>query len=130
MEEDDEDEVAFGLSVQVVSHNKQVVHNDSSPSPLSSVTLSISIQQLSIHMLSHMEHDGESFQITKPSPAPMIHVTCMVIVENHVMYGRKPQQRPKPAEEDGLADTGAQVCTGGPDLFTDLHVDEYLFLQN
>ena len=127
-EEDDEDEIAFGLSVQVVSRNKEVEHNDSSPSPLSSVTLSISIQQISIHMLSHMEHDGESFHVTKPSPAPMIHVTCTVIVENHVMYGRKPERRPKPAEEDGLADTGAQVCTGGPDLLTDLHVDENILI--
>ena len=69
-EEEEEDEIAFGYSVEVASRSKQVEHIDSSPSPLSSVTLSISIQQISIHMLSHMEHDGESFQVTTPSPAP------------------------------------------------------------
>ena len=124
-EGDGEGEIAFGLSLQVVPHEKQAKHAEQSlsPLPLSSVTLSVSLQQISIHMLSHMEHDGESFQVQKPSPAPMIHVKCKIIVENHAMYGRSPKRKPKSAEEDGLADTGAQVCTGGPDLLSDLHVD-------
>ena len=126
-EEGEEEEVAFGYSVQALSINKQV-ENEEPLSPLSSVTLSISIQQISKHMLSHMEHDGKSFHVTKPSPAPMIHVTCKVIVENHMLYERKPKGRPRPAEEDGLADTGAQVCTGGPDLLTDLRVNENILI--
>ena len=58
----------------------------------------------------------------------MIQVTCKVIAENHVLYGRTLKRRPKEAKEDGLADTGAQVCTGGPDLLTNLHVEKSILI--
>ena len=120
-DDEEEDGIAFGFSLQAAWKTKLTV--PPSPETLSSFTFSVSWEHISTHMLSHMEHDGETFHATKPNPAPLIRVTCKVIVENHVMYGRTLKKKPSQTSKDGLADTGAQVCTAGPELLTSLRID-------
>ena len=88
-------------------------------------TFSISVHQISKYLLSHMECKDGSFQTAKPAKAPLIQVTCRLLVEHHVIYGRILRNRKKRCvKAEGLADTGAQVCTAGPSLLSYFHIDE------
>ena len=121
--------VAFGFKTEATPCEVEPALKEySTSSPLSFVSLSLSLRQMSSHLLAHMEHDGKSFHKTKPSPAPIIRVSCRVITENHVLYGHSLTKKPKKTSKDGLADTGAQVCTAGPDLLTSLHIDREILI--
>ena len=74
----------------------------------------------------HMECDGKSFQDASPAIPPLILVSCTLLLEHHAMYERKMKRRKRNmnAIVYGLADTGAMICTAGPELLTYFGVDE------
>ncbi len=72
-----------------------------------------------------MECKDNLFRAAKPAKAPLIRVSCKLLVTNHAAYGRYLQdgeRGTKTVKADGLADTGAQVCTAGPNLLSQFHV--------
>ena len=75
--------------------------------------------------LLHMEFVNKEFQRTTPKNAPMLQVSCKLLLEVHARYGKLLQgkKRPRPIDTPGLADTGAQICTGGSDLLSALGID-------
>ena len=116
--EDDDEGVAFNYSCSVV---QKVMCND-----ITYNTFSVSVHQISTYLLTHMECKDESFLAAKPAKAPLIRVTCTLIVPFHSLYGRHlpdEMRRPKSVKTEGLADTGAQVCTAGPNLLSRFNVD-------
>ena len=82
---------------------------------------------ISAELLTHMEWINERFQKRKPQDAPYLKVSCKLLVTIHASYGKVVPQtdQEKPSHVvDGLADTGAQVCTAGSDLLTVFNVSE------
>jgi hypothetical protein len=74
----------------------------------------------------HMECYGNSFQDALPATPPLILVSCTLLLEHHAKYDRtmKRKKRNMNAVVYGLADTGAMICTAGPELLTYFAVDE------
>ncbi len=125
-----EEEIVFGYCVTVedkplprtVPCNSLSVVNE--PLPHCDL-LSVFAHQISSHLLSHMECRDGSFKAAKPANAPLIQVTCTILVANHTIHGKELQhKRKRRVVTSGLADTGAQVCTAGPGLLSYFHVDE------
>ncbi len=111
---EDEEDVVFGFSISVTAPSMDVLHR----------ALSVQAHQISKHLLSHMEFGGDSFRSAKPAKAPIIQVICKVFIGTHAVYGRRSQGVKKSTTADGLADTGAQVCTAGPGLLSHFHIDQ------
>ena len=109
-----EEEVAFGFVVTVGDQQASV---DALPN-ITPGSFSVHAHQISTHLLSHMECEDASFHVAKPAKAPLIRVSCKLLVANHAVFGRglaaDNQMHWKSVKISGLADTGAQVCTGGP----------------
>ena len=118
----EEQEVAFGYAVTA-----EVAPVDVSLS----VTASVSAFSFSTQLFAHMEFIEAEFRKTRPRDAPMLQVNVKVMVEVHNYFGKiMPDSNScgdsslSASNVDGLADTGAQVCTGGPDLLEKLGMAE------
>ena len=116
---DEEEEVVFSYSISVLQKQtlseKETIFN----------SLTISVHQFSKYLLSHMECTDGTFHAVKPAKAPLIQVTCRLLVQNHLTYGRTlPLRKKRRVKAEGLADTGAQVCTSGPRLLSCFGIDE------
>ena len=84
-----------------------------------------SLSCLNMEPLSHMEFVNKEFQRTKPDNAPMLQVSCKLLVGVHARYGKllSGKRHNKAINTSGLADTGAQICTGGSELLSALNID-------
>ena len=88
-----------------------------------------SFSSLTMEPLLHMEYVNKEFMRSKPNDAPMLGVTCKLLVNVHARYEkflngeRSRKVNKNMANTDGLADTGAQICTGGSDLLSALEID-------
>ncbi len=119
-EVEDEENIAFGFMVAIT---EQPGPYHKSPT----TSFSVHAHQISTHLLSHMECKDASFRVATPAKAPLIRVVCKLLIANHAIYGRYTTQddvrQKKKVKTSGLADTGAQVCTAGPNLLSQFHID-------
>ena len=122
----EEPEVAFGYAVTA-----ETAPVDFSPS----VMASVSAFSFSIRLFTHLEFIEAEFRKTRPRDAPILQVDIKVMVEVHTYFGKEiprgdycGNQQLSASNVGGLADTGAQVCTGGPDLLKKLDMDESLLV--
>ncbi len=111
---EEEEEVAFAFVTTVTMASADVPCN----------SLLVHAHQISKYLLSHMEFKGTLFEFSKPAKPPLLRVTCTILVANHAIYGRRLERKTKGVKASGLADTGAQVCTAGPNLLSNFDVDQ------
>ncbi len=101
---------------------------------ISADLLSVSAVSLSNKLFAHMEFIEREFRRTKPYDAPMIRVSCKLMIAIHAQFEVDVPEECEDASlfssggVEALADTGAQVCTAGPDLLQVLGMDESLLI--
>ena len=90
---------------------------------------------LTTQLFAHMEFIEAEFRRAKPRNAPMIQVECELLVDIHRRFDIDIPQSDGCTEKsfssrgiDALADTGAQVCTAGPDLLQSLGTTESVLI--
>ena len=75
-------------------------------------------------LITHMEWINDRFQRMKPQDAPLLKVCCKLLIKVHRNYGKSTvADVPSGTEVDGLADTGAQICTAGTDLLVTMGIE-------
>ena len=79
---------------------------------------------ISTELITHMEWINEKFEKMKPQDAPLLKVSCKLLVNVHKNYGRTiTDDKVKNTQVSGLADTGAQICTAGTDFLVTMGID-------
>ena len=109
----DEDSIVFQFHIQ--SEEKQIVSQNLNE--YNSLTITT-------ELITHMEWINNKFEKMKPQDAPVLKVSCRLLTTIHINYGKTlTRNTSKDADVDGLADTGAQICTAGADFLTAMGID-------
>ena len=116
MAEPSENDIVFGF---------HVTGENTSTGATAEKELSRSLS-VSAELITHMEYMSEKFHQMKPHSAPMLPLSCTLLVDDHRKFGKTlSRKRDKiTCKLEGLADTGAQICTAGSNLLTMLGLDE------
>ncbi len=80
---------------------------------------------VSSELIAHMEYNISRghFQNIKPQGAPYLGVTCTLLVEIHAKFEKHLEIEAGSFSGEGLADTGAQICTAGPAFLKSFNID-------